>query len=1148
MSVLAIGERFEMGATARRIGVLACALAVWACSAAAVAGKATAGPVLEVSGFHSPTSFQPDSAASYSFWVSNVGDEAVDQQRNDNGTPDDTSDDTFGAPVTIDVDLPPGVVTRQDGLLWPIFGESVDVLTNSFPRWSCDSSDAGLGSVSCRLAEDRIAPGHTMQLTVRVTPPASSSGTLDATATVGGGGAAAVSHVEAAPMGPRPGFGLTSGSFEADAFGASGQPARQAGAHPLRASTVLDFNVEGLEGRDLFGDPKPVVMPVGSLRNLDLRFPRGFVGDPTAATACKAIDFLTVVGGGYADGTACPEGSQVGIVNLTVSPLIVSNPPPTVNAPLYRTAARRGALAQFSFQFMGHAAHITAHLDPTDYSVVTRVRYADDVVPVHRIRATLWGVPADPVHDGSRYDPGRIDYGAPSPLPLKPLLTLPSECGVADSTVLSRMDSWQNPGVFVDPVSSEPAAAVGCGDPRMKFKPEIEIQPTTVEPDAPSGLEVDLKLPPTSTEFSNVDALSEAVAKKRNAKKLYPESGDPAAIATPPLRKAVVRLPEGMSINPAAADGLQACSDDQLRLGTDLGLQDGEPTCPEGSKVGSVRVVSPALEDPVEGGVFIRSQNSMDPGSGEMFRLALVVKDVERGVNVKLPGSVKADPATGRLVTTFDENPQLPVERIELSLKGGPRAPLAMPSSCGVKTTEIELTSWAGHVVDSESSFTIPCPAGQRFAPDFDAGSVNPTGGAFSPFVVLIDRREGDQFLSGVRVDMPKGLVAKLKGVQLCPDQVAGDGTPGVCPEGSRIGTATVGAGSGSPFRLQGPVYLTGPYRGAPYGLSVQVAAKAGPFDLGMVKVRNALHVDPVTARVSVVSDALPQVVKGVPVRLRTIDVNVDRPRFAINPTSCSQKQIDATLTSVNGAVSKHSKRFQVGDCRSLAFKPKLAMRLSGRKQTRTGGHPGLKAVVSQKRGQANIARAKVTLPSSIALDAANSYDPKLVCDYDRALRADCPASSVIGRANAVTPLLNRPLAGDVHLVQGIKLGKRGNRIRTLPTLLVKLRGEVAIDLRAKTSTEKKTNRLVTTFPTVPDAPVSKFAISINGGSKGILVVTRTAKRRLNLCTAKQIASVETDGHNGRRADFATTVKTPCATKPKRANAKRKPAADKRRT
>jgi hypothetical protein len=531
---------------------------------------------------------------------------------------------------------------------------------------------------------------------------------------------------------------------------------------------------------------------------------------------------------------------------------------------------------------------------------------------------------------------------------------------------------------------------------------------------------------------------------------------------------------------------------------------------------------SPALAEPLEGAAYLRTQNSDDPASGEMFRMVLVMEDPERGVLIKLPGSVHVDPNTGRITARFRDNPQLPVSSVKLELKSGPRAPLATPASCGQHQAATRLVAWSAHVADFQSALKVDCAAGLgSFSPTFTAGTESPVAGSSSSFVLRIDKQDGQSALDKVGVSLPQGLLANLKGAV-----------------GKRVGTARVATGPGSnPYWLSGPVFLEGAYGDAPFSLRVSVPVKAGPFDLGEVTVRQRIYVDPDDASVRVVSDPLPTIVKGVPARLQTVAVQIDRPGFVLNPTSCAQKRVGGTLGAATGQTADVSSRFQVGECSNLGFTPKLAMRVAG-KNTRTGAHPALKTTVTLAKGQSNIRRADVTLPKSIVLDANNSYDPKLVCDYDASLKANCPASTVIGKASAVTPVLDRPLAGNVHLVQGIKFGPNGNRIRTTPSLLVKLRGQVAIDLRATTTVRR--NRLVTTFPTVPDAPVSKFRLNINGGSKGILVVTRTRRSKIDLCDRKQVAQVRTGGHNGKTANFATAIKTPCGSKASKAKHRHK--------
>jgi hypothetical protein len=487
-------------------------------------------------------------------------------------------------------------------------------------------------------------------------------------------------------------------------------------------------------------------------------------------------------------------------------------------------------------------------------------------------------------------------------------------------------------------------------------------------------------------------------------------------------------------------------------------------------------------------------------------------------VYVKLPGQVRADAVTGRVEAIFANNPQLPFARLALRLKSGARAPFATSPSCGPSVFAATLGSWAGQertVVDGSS---IACTGTPAFAPSFDAGTDVPVAGAFSPLRVRIGRADGQPYLRGLSLRMPTGLLAKPAGVELCDDRRATDGT---CPPASRVGAVLASAGPGAhPLSLPGTVFLTGPYRDAPYGLSVVVPVRAGPFDLGVVVVRQGIYVDPVSARVSVVSDALPTIVKGVPGRLRGLAVDIDRPGFTLNPTSCAPKSVNATVTALTGESAARATRFQVGDCDGLPFKPRLRLRLTGRGETGIGRHPGIAAAVDVKRGQAAMKRVRVSLPLALALDPGNA---KRLCAYQDGLDVNCPRASIIGSASARTPLLSRPLRGAVYFVKGLRRDRRtGRMIRTLPTLLVALRGEVAIDLRATSSVQR--NQLVTTFDPVPDAPITHFDLNLRSGRDGILVVSR------RLCDRDQVAEVQTDAHNGKRYDPDVRLGTPCAT------------------
>ncbi len=345
------------------------------------------------------------------------------------------------------------------------------------------------------------------------------------------------------------------------------------------------------------------------------------------------------------------------------------------------------------------------------------------------------------------------------------------------------------------------------------------------------------------------------------------------------------------------------------------------------------------------------------------------------------------------------------------------------------------------------------------------------------------------------------------------------------CPASSQVGTVTTEAGTGpDPYSLPGKVYLTGPYKGAPYGLAVVVPAVAGPLDLGTVVVRQALQIDPTSAQVTDVSDPFPTILDGIPLRIRRVDVVLNRPEFTLNPTSCDPMNVTGTLTSTAGLVSSDSSRYQAADCSALGFSPKLKIALTGKGRTRSGQHPTLSATVTQPAGQANIASARVALPLSLALDPNNSQH---VCAYPIAQAvstgpADCPASTLVGTATAITPLLSQPLTGPVYLVQGIRFS-HGQQIRTLPSLLVALRGQIALDLRAQTSVSH--GKLVSTFPTIPDAPVSKFTLTISGGRKGILVITGRGR---SICGTPQVSNATLGAQSGKRRSSAITMSTPC--------------------
>jgi hypothetical protein len=910
----------------------------------------------------------------------------------------------------------------------------------------------------------------------------------------------------------------------------SGPAYTQAGGHPYEAWTAFQMN--RLPTSDGF-----FTVDGGNFRNVRVDLPPGLVGNPTAVPQCPKTRRIPIDSAEVNNNPPeefCPVESVVGSALLTFPPATANGPVQNRPSVVFNVEPPPGVAASFGLQFAGSQAFLDATVRADgEYAVSVRTRNAVNAVPVLGVRVALWGVPADPSHDAQRCiflppldagsflprcdnilggDPGTPTGPNPFPssLPRKAFLTLPTACtppGVgletrmhleswdpasapADASFVSHLPPgfvWNDESTWDPSTWGPPQGPTGCD--RLPFDPSFSARPDSSTPDSPTGLTVNLGFPQEGLD-------------------------DPEGLATAHLRDTTVTLPEGMTINPSGAGGLEACTDAQVGFNSVTPVQ-----CPEASKIATVTATTPVLEEELTGAVYVGSQLSDDPESGDMFRIVLALENVERGIFVKLLGKVRADTQTGRLTTTFAGNPQLPVSAISLRFKDGPRAPLAMPLDCGTKTVDASISSWAGHVVQRSDSFNIECtPDMGLFAPSFQAGTVNPTGGAFSPFAVRINRPDRQQYMSGLTIEMPPGLIGKLKDIPLCPDAQANAGTCGI---ESRIGTATVGAGPGSnPFFIDGSVSLTGPYKGGPFGLSTAVRVIAGPFDLGMVVVRQAIHVDPVDAHITVVSDPLPVIVKGVPVRLRSINVDVNRPGFTLNPTSCGPKQIKATMVSTTGAIHQATQHFQVGDCQALPLRPRLRMRLTGRKQLRDRGHPGVRAVLTQGPGQANLKKVAVKLPLSLALDPERAQSDDL-CEFEAGLRVDCPESSIIGHARAVTPVLNRPLEGPVYFVKNVRIHPRtGNPIRTLPTLLIPLKGEVDIHLRAQSDTQR--GKLVNTFSAVPDAPVSRFELTLRGGRDGILIVNG------NPCRRSRVADVLMDGQNGKRRDRGIKIGMPC--------------------
>jgi hypothetical protein len=566
-------------------------------------------------------------------------------------------------------------------------------------------------------------------------------------------------------------------------------------------------------------------------------------------------------------------------------------------------------------------------------------------------------------------------------------------------------------------------------------------------------------------------------------------------------------------------------------------------TCPDPAKLGTVEISSPAVIDhPLKGSVYLATphQNPFD----SLLAIYITVNDPQSGVVVKLPGEIEADPATGRLTTTVSEAPQLPFEDLSLEFFKGAGAPLKTAIACGSSTVSTDMVPWSApegateHPIDTfaieHGAGNGPCVKDEASAPNtpkFEAGTLEPTAGAYSPFQLKLTRADGTQQLTGIDTTLPKGLIAKLAGVPYCSDAAlaaaaakSGKAEQSVpsCPAASKVGSVNVGAGAGpTPFYASGSAYLAGPYKGAPLSLAVITPAVAGPFDLGTVVVRTALQVDPETAVVRAVSDPFPHILQGIPLDLRSIVLNLDRSSFTKNPTNCSPLAITGAAMALTGQSTPLSSRFQVGDCGKLKFAPKLHLDLKG--GTKRNHNPALTATLTYPKGggYANIAKAQVTLPHGEFLDQSHIGR---VCTRVQFAAEACPPASVYGHAKAITPLLDRPLEGPVYL---------RSSSNPLPDLVADLNGQIELTLDGQIDTGKG-GGIRNTFQMVPDAPVSKFTLSLRGGKKGLLVNSE------NICSRAQRATVNLTGQNGKSYDTTPLISNDCAAKKKNGKAQHK--------
>jgi len=885
----------------------------------------------------------------------------------------------------------------------------------------------------------------------------------------------------------------------------AGNPILEAGTHPFQMSTNLKVATVSTPEGDV---------PAGELRNLDVSQIEGFVGSQNAAATCEPADFNNRVKG-YPQ---CPVESAVGYVAAEAEFEVI---PPAergayVHAPVYNLDPPPGVAAELGFVILNVPITIDVRVSPEPpHNLIAELSNVSQAALLYSSKVILWGNPADPAHDPLRGDcigeslvstPEPVSLGecpVPPGTPEVAFLTLPRACsGEPLATVFSAV-SWAGEeagGTALTHNATEAAGIEGCEE--LEFEPAISAQPSTASGSEPSGLDF------------GVEVEDEGLT-------------DPEGRASSDIRKVVAALPEGMTLNPAAANGLGACSEAQYE---EEALQWSPAAgCPQSSKVGTVEVQSPLLKETLQGDVFVAAQDQNPFGS--TFALYMVIREPRYGVLVKQAGEIQPDPVSGQLVSVFEEIPQLPFSNLTLHLREGPRAPLASPRNCGPHTATATFTPWSGTAdVTETATFQIPSGPGGGpciqgagpFTPAISGGSADSQAGAFSPFFMRITRGDGEQEITRFDTVLPPGLVGKIAGLGRCTEAeiAAAKAKSGrselaapSCPASSRIGSVQAGAGVGPfPVYVQGQLYLAGPYAGAPLSVVVVTPAVTGPFDLGTVVTREALNLNPTTAEVEVSGvgpDGLvPRILEGVPVQLRDLRISIDRPGFTLNPTGCGSKALRATLFSSAGGAASPQAHYQATGCGALGYKPKLTLKLLG--ATKRGKFPRVQATLVPRAGDANTASTVVTLPPSQQIENAHINNP---CTRVQFNAGACPPASVLGTARAYSPLLDQPLEGPVYF-------RSNGGERELPDIVADLHGQFRIILVGFIDSRK--GRIRTTFAGVPDAPVSRFELKLSGGKKGLLVNNR------NICAKKQKAKLAMVAHNGRPYTVNQVVKTSC--------------------
>lgn len=912
-------------------------------------------------------------------------------------------------------------------------------------------------------------------------------------------------------------FGIERFSFETlgdpASLNSEGEPLGQepfvtAGGHPYDLVAYISTNITQYKDK---------ASPDAIIKDAITQLPPGLVGNPYALARCPAR---------VVEEQRCPAAAEVGTITTWHGPKLRTHQ--YGPQPLFDVLPPEGTAAEFAGNInLSTDAFINVSIRTgQDYGVTAGGYNITALANITTIQIVLWGIPASPVHNPERFcldssGQGYTQNCAPES-PEHPFLTLASNCHQSQQAT-AELTSYAEPEAGPVTKTTTMSALTECAT--QPFKPEITTQPTTTSADTNTGLDIDLHIPQNET---------------------------PSGRATADLKDATIAFPRGLAIDPSSADGLEACSEEQIGFKhefvelnpvTESGVKTAQFTsspseCPPASKLAEVEIKTPLINHPLTGGLYLAKQHENPFESA--LAVYLAVHDKETGVVLKLPGKVTANSQTGQLIITFEQNPQLPFEDLKVNLPEGPRAALTTPITCGSYSTSTELVPWSSPEGETEDplspAFQITeapgggsCATSEASAPNspgFEAGTASPIAGSYSPLVLHLKREDGSQRFSSLSVTLPSGLTGKVAGMEQCPQadieraQARGHEGEGAqeqsnpsCPAGSEVGTVHVGVGAGAPYYVTGHAYWAGPYEGAPFSLVIVTPAIAGPFDLGTVVVRAALFIDPSTAQVMVKSDPFPTILDGIPLDIRNVSVEITRSEFIFNPTSCNVMAVTGSESSAAGQEASLSDRFQAGGCTSLPFHPSFTASTQGNGET-NGHGASLDVKIATHEGptagageEANIAKVDVQLP--VALSSRLKVLQKACTEAQFAANpAGCPHASDVGTAVAHTPILSGALTGPAYLVS------HGGE--AFPDLVLVLQGEgVTIDLVGHT--DIKGSVTYSKFETVPDAPVSSFELSLPEGPDAVLGAIESLCAPTKAETVKERVKVVRHGHIVRR-------------------------------